>query len=96
MSGGWDEVYAAVDSGVRDPLLPVDVDLLLQVGLVLVIDELHDGLPAGRRGTEKHDKGDNVKRRSRRGGGSDTGGRRGDGAGGGNAGRIGRLTSSRC
>lgn len=50
VSSGRDEVYAAVDSGVWDPLLPVDVDLLLQVGLVLVVDELHDGLPAGRRG----------------------------------------------
>lgn len=42
-----DEVDAAVHAGVRDPLLPVDVDLLLQVGFVLVVDELHDGLPAG-------------------------------------------------
>lgn len=50
MSSGRDEVYAAVDSGVWDPLLPVDVDLLLQVGLVLVVDELHNGLPAGRGG----------------------------------------------
>lgn len=44
-----DEVDAAVHAGVRDPLLPVDVDLLLQVDFVLVVDELHDGLPAGRR-----------------------------------------------
>lgn len=43
---GRNEVNAAVDSGVWDPLLPVYVDLLLQVGFVLVIDELHDGLPA--------------------------------------------------
>lgn len=49
MSGRGNEVYAAVDSGVRNPFLPVDVDLLLQVRLVLVIDELHDGLPAGPR-----------------------------------------------
>lgn len=40
------EVYAAVHPGVRDPLLPVDVNLLLQVGFILVIDELHNGLPA--------------------------------------------------
>lgn len=55
MSGWRDEVYAAVHPGVRDPFLPVDVDLLLQVGLVLIIDELHDGLPAkqGRFRTEK-------------------------------------------
>lgn len=46
MSSRRDEVYAAVDSGVWDSLLPVDVDLLLQVRLILVIDELHDGLPA--------------------------------------------------
>lgn len=46
MSGRGDEVYAAVNSGVWDPFLPVDIDLLLQVRLVLVINELHDGLPA--------------------------------------------------
>lgn len=46
VSGRGDEVYAAVYSGVWNPLLPVDVDLLLQVRLVLVINELHDGLPA--------------------------------------------------
>lgn len=46
---GWDEVYAAVHSGVGDALLAVDVDLLLQVLLILVIDELHNGLPAMRR-----------------------------------------------
>ena len=51
MAGGGDEVYAAVDPGVWDPFLPVDVDLLLQVGLILVVDELHDGLP-----TETHRK----------------------------------------
>lgn len=43
---GRDEVYAAVHPGVWDPLLPVDVDLLLQVGFILVVNELHDGLPA--------------------------------------------------
>lgn len=46
VSGRGDEVYAAVDSGVRNPFLPVDVYLLLQVRLVLVINKLHDGLPA--------------------------------------------------
>ena len=51
VAGGGDEVYAAVDPGVWDPFLPVDVDLLLQVGLILVVDELHDGLP-----TETHRK----------------------------------------
>lgn len=44
-----DEVNAAVHPRVWDPLLPVDVDFLLQVDFVLVIDELHDGLPAGRK-----------------------------------------------
>lgn len=48
MACGRDEVYAAVHPGVRDPLLPVDVDFLLQVGFILVIDELHYGLPAGK------------------------------------------------
>lgn len=47
VSGRGDEVYAAVNSGVWDPFLPVDVDLLLQVRLILVVNELHDGLPAG-------------------------------------------------
>ena len=47
VSGRGDEVYAAVDSGVWNPFLPVDVYLLLQVRLVLVVNELHDGLPAG-------------------------------------------------
>lgn len=46
MSSRGDEVYAAVDSGVWNPFLPVDVDLLLQVRLILVINELHDGQPA--------------------------------------------------
>ena len=53
VSRGWDEVYAAVHSGVWDPLLPVDVDFLLQVALILVVDELHDGLPAEREGGKK-------------------------------------------
>lgn len=46
VSGWGDEVYAAVNSGVRNPFLPVDIYLLLQVRFVLVINELHDGLPA--------------------------------------------------
>lgn len=46
---GGDEVNAAVHPGVWDPLLPVDVDFLLQVGFVLLTDELRDGLPAGRK-----------------------------------------------
>lgn len=46
VSSWGDEIYAAVHSGVWNPFLPVDVDLLLQVCLVLVINEFHDGLPA--------------------------------------------------
>lgn len=46
VASGRYEVYAAVHPGVWDPLLSVDVDFLLQVGFILVIDELHDGLPA--------------------------------------------------
>lgn len=49
MAGGWDEVYTAMHPRVGDPLLPVNVDFLLQVLLVLVVDELHDGLPAAER-----------------------------------------------
>lgn len=46
MAGRRDEIYAAVDSGVWDSFLSVDVDLLLQVRLVLVINEFHNRLPA--------------------------------------------------
>lgn len=49
MAGGWDEVYTAVHPRVGDPLLAVNVDFLLQVLLILVVDELHDGLPAAER-----------------------------------------------
>lgn len=52
VASGWDEINTAVHPRVGDPLLPVNVDLLLQVLLVLVIDELHDGLPAA--GREEH------------------------------------------
>lgn len=47
VSCGRNEVYAAVNPWVRDSPLPVDVDFLLQVHLILVVDEFHDGLPAG-------------------------------------------------
>ena len=46
MTSWGDEVYAAMDSGVWDPFLPVDVDLLLQVRLILVVNEFHNWLPA--------------------------------------------------
>lgn len=49
VTGGRNEVYAAVDPGVWNPFLPVDVDFFLQVGLILVIDELHNGLPTDKR-----------------------------------------------
>lgn len=45
VTSGRNEVYAAVDPGVWNLFLPVDVDFFLQVGLILVIDELHDRLP---------------------------------------------------
>ena len=58
MASGGDEVEAAVDSGVRDSLLAGDVHLLLQELLVLLVDELRDGLPAaentGPRKESKH------------------------------------------
>lgn len=46
MASRRNEVYAAVHPGIGDPFLPVDVYFLLQVDLILVVDELHDGLPA--------------------------------------------------
>lgn len=49
VASGRDEVEAAMDARVGDTFLPVDVDLLLQVLLILVIDELHDRLPAAGR-----------------------------------------------
>lgn len=47
MASGGDEIEAAVNPGVRDALLPGDVDLLLQELLILLIDVFEDGLPAG-------------------------------------------------
>lgn len=47
VSRGGDEVEAAVDTSVRDAFLPGDVHLLLQELLVLFIDVLFNGLPAG-------------------------------------------------
>lgn len=48
VSSWGDEIEAAVNPGVRDPLLSGDVDLLLQELLILLIDVFEDGLPAGR------------------------------------------------
>lgn len=53
---GRNEVYAAVHPGVWDPLLPVDIDFLLQVGFILVIDELHNRLPAERKKQFRNEK----------------------------------------
>lgn len=47
VSGCRQEVDAAVDSAVRYPPLPVDVQLLPQVFLILLVDVVHYGLPAG-------------------------------------------------
>lgn len=45
---GRDEVQAGVDSGVVVAVQhPADLQLLLQVGLELGVDEFHDGLVAG-------------------------------------------------
>lgn len=49
VTSGRDEVYAAVHSRVGDPLLSVDVYLLLQVSFILIVDEFHNGLPAENR-----------------------------------------------
>lgn len=46
MTSWGDEINAAVDSGVWDPFLPVDVNFLLEVCFILVVNKLHDGLPA--------------------------------------------------
>ena len=47
MAGRGDEVEAAVDTSVRDAFLPGDVHLLLQELLILLVDVLLNGLPAG-------------------------------------------------
>lgn len=41
-----DEVEAAVDPGVRDALLPGNINLLFQELFILFIDVLLNGLPA--------------------------------------------------
>ena len=42
---GWDEVKTAVDTRVRDHLLPVDGHLLIEVLVKLLIDVLDDWHP---------------------------------------------------
>lgn len=49
MSSGGEKVDTAVDSGVRYSPLAVYMQLLSQVFLILLIDVLHYGLPAGDR-----------------------------------------------
>lgn len=46
MAGGLDEEQAAVDAGVLDVTLALGGELLAQVGRVLVLNVLHDGVPA--------------------------------------------------
>lgn len=48
VSCGRKEVDAAVDAAVWYSPLAVDVDLLSQVLLVLLVDVLHYGIPAGK------------------------------------------------
>lgn len=51
---GRDEVQAGVDSGVVVGVQhPADLQLLLQVGLELGVDEFHDGLVAGKGGESR-------------------------------------------
>lgn len=48
MARGGDEVQAGVDSGVVVGVqYPADLQLLLQVGFELGVDEFYDGLVAG-------------------------------------------------
>lgn len=47
MSSGREEVNAAVDSGVGYSPLAVDMQFLSKVFLILFVDILHYGLPAG-------------------------------------------------
>lgn len=46
VSGGLDEEQAAVNAGVLDVALTLSSELLTEVGGVLVLDVLHDGVPA--------------------------------------------------
>jgi hypothetical protein len=46
VSGGLDEEQAAVNAGVLDVALTLSSELLTEVGGVLVLDVLHNGVPA--------------------------------------------------
>lgn len=53
MTRGSDEIQAGVDAGVVVGVqYPADLQLLLQVGLELGINEFHDGLVAKRESVE--------------------------------------------
>lgn len=53
MASGWNEVYTAVDSAVWYPFLSVNIKFFLEVLLILVVDELHNGLPTDQGKNEK-------------------------------------------
>lgn len=46
MSSWGDKIETAVHPGVRDTLLPGDIDLLFKELLILFVDVLRNGLPA--------------------------------------------------
>lgn len=71
MSSWGDKVETAVHPGVRDPLLPGDIDLLFKELLILFVDVLGNGLPAvdiarevNLRGKEHFNKKDKEKKKS--------------------------------
>lgn len=47
MAGGLDEEQAAVDTGILDVALTLSSEFLAQVGGVLILDILDNGVPAG-------------------------------------------------
>lgn len=49
VASGRNEIYTAVDPAVWYPLLPVNIEFFLEILFILVIDELHDGLPTAQR-----------------------------------------------
>lgn len=53
VSSGWQEVDAAMNAGVRDSSLPVDIQFLFQIFFILFIDILYNGLPAEKQKTGK-------------------------------------------